>query len=54
MKKILASITITYALLFSFRVVTIATPLNIAEQVSIIAMLVEYTLFKSKGLKDDE
>jgi hypothetical protein len=53
-KKIITSVTITYAMLFSMRIVTIATPLNIAEQVSIIAMLIEYTVMKSnKGDKND-
>lgn len=53
MRKILAAITITYALIFSMRVVIIPTPLAIPEQISIIAMLIEYTMYKSKEKKDD-
>jgi hypothetical protein len=52
--KFLVGISITYALLFSLRIVVISTPLNLAEQIGAIAMLFEYTMLKSKRVDNDK
>ena len=53
MRKIIAAVAITWAIVFSVRIVTIATPLNILEQIALIGTMFEYTLFKSRRLEDD-
>lgn len=52
----LAAVTITYAMLFSCRVVFIPTPLNVAEQFFLVCAMIEYTYNKSKALgeKDED
>ena len=52
LKELITAITITYAMIFSIRIVTIPTALTIPEQITIIAMLVEYTV-KISRTKDD-
>lgn len=51
--KVISAVTITFAIVFSCRVVMIATPLNPAEQVGLICMAIEYTMLKSRKLEDE-
>lgn len=55
-RSLLAAITITWALVFSGRAVTIPTPLSIPEQVALVLMMIEYSFYKTKELelKDEE
>lgn len=48
MFKILTYISITWVLLFSIRLVSIATPLAVTEQVGLVFSMVEVALFNSK------
>lgn len=50
MKKAAAAFTITFAMIFSLRVVAIATPLNIYEQFAFVGMMIDFTLQKSREL----
>lgn len=51
MKKLLYSITITWTMVFSVRLVAIATPINIVEKIALIGMFMDYTISKSKELE---
>lgn len=48
--KILVAVSITFALVFSLRVVVIPTPLNPAEQIGLIGLMIDYTMRRSKEL----
>ena len=54
LNKVISAVTITFAIVFSCRVVMVATPLNPAEQVGLICMAIEYTLLKSRKLGDKD
>lgn len=54
MRKLIAAVAITWAILLSVRVVMIPTPLNILEQIGLIGAMIEYTLFKSRRLDDTD
>lgn len=54
LNSIISAVTITFAIVFSCRIVMIATPLNPAEQVAMICMAIEYTMLKSKRMEDKE
>jgi len=55
-RSIIASVTITFCLVFSCRIVMIPTPLAVTEQIALVLMLVEFSFYKSKqlGSKDEE
>lgn len=53
-KKILASISITWVMLFSLRVVTIPTPVSLPEQFALVMVLIEYSFYKTKQLGENE
>lgn len=54
-KSILAAISITWAILFSCRLVMIATPLNLVEEIAVVMTMIEFSFYKSKELeKNDE
>lgn len=52
LNSIISAVTITFAIVFSCRIVMIATPLNPAEQVAIVCMAIEYTMLKSKRMDE--
>ena len=50
-RSVLAAISITWAILFSCRVVMFATPLNMVEQITLCLAMVEFSLYKTKELE---
>lgn len=56
LKELLAAVTITWVLVFSCRVVMLATPLAVTEQIALVLMMVEYSFYKTKQLggQDEE
>lgn len=52
--SIISAVTITFAIVFSCRIVMVATPLNPAEQVAMVCMAIEYTMLKSKRMQEKE
>jgi hypothetical protein len=53
-KSTLAAITITATIIFSCRIVMIPTPLTLPEQIGMICMMIELSMFKSKEIEIDE
>lgn len=54
LNSVISAVTITFAIVFSCRIVMIATPLNPAEQVAMVCMAIEYTMLKSKRMEDKD
>ena len=54
LNSVISAVTITFAIVFSCRIVMIATPLNPAEQVAMVCMVIEYTMLKSKRMEDKD
>lgn len=54
LKQMLATITITWTLVFSCRVVMLATPLAVTEQIALVLMMIEYSFYKSRQLESYE
>ena len=52
-KSIIASVTIMATIIFSCRIVMVATPLTIPEQIGMICMMVELSFFKAKELENE-
>jgi hypothetical protein len=50
-KSILAAISITWAIVFSCRLVMIPTPLSLPEEIALILTMVEYSFFQAKKLE---
>ena len=50
MKKLIYGIATTWLMLFSIRMVAIATPLNVYEQIGLVSIFIDYTLSKSKEI----
>lgn len=50
MKKLIYSVAITWLMVFSVRIVSITTPLNIFEQIGLVSIFIDYTLMRSKEL----
>jgi len=53
LNKVISAVCITFAIVFSCRVIMVPTALNPAEQVGLICMAIEYTLLKSRR-QDEE
>lgn len=50
-KGLIATITITWAIVFSCRLVMVQTPLTIPEEIATIFMMIEFSFFKVKQLE---
>lgn len=50
MKKVIYGVAISWIMIFSIRMVAIASPLNIYEQIGLVGIFIDYTLSKSKEL----
>lgn len=53
-RSILAAISITWAIVFSCRVVMIPTALTVPEEVALVMMMIEFSFYKSKQLEVHE
>ena len=54
-RSVLAAISITWAIVFSCRLVMVATPLSVTEQIALVLTMVEYSFLQTKKLgKEDE
>lgn len=50
-RGILAAISITWAIVFSCRLVMIPTPLTLAEEIVTILTMIEFSFYKAKQLE---
>lgn len=53
-RAIIAAVSITFAMVFSCRIVMVPTALTQAETVALICMLIEYTVLRTKTLEDKD